>query len=41
MYQLPHELPNDVRRKDPIKLRDFKKITDILEIEGECPAGHP
>ena len=41
MYELPHELPNDVRRKDPIKLRDFKKITWYSWNRRGMPSGTP
>ena len=38
MYELPHELQNDLRLR---KLGNLKKIPEILWIDGEYPAVHP
>ena len=38
MYELPHELPNDLRLR---KLVNFKKIPAILGFDGEYPGFHP
>ena len=43
MYELPHELQNDLRlRKLNLrKLVNFKKISEMLGFDGEYPAVHP
>ena len=38
MYELPHELPNDLRLR---KLGNFKKIPEMLGFDGEYPAVQP
>ena len=44
MYELPHELPNDLRLRTYERLRklgNFKKISEMLGFDGEYPAVHP
>ena len=38
MYELPHELPNDLRLK---KLGNFKKIPEMLGFDSDYAAVHP
>ena len=38
MYELPHELANDLRLR---KLGNFKKIPEMLGFDGEYPAIQP
>ena len=40
MYELHHELPNYLRLKNLKKLRNFRKIPEILGFDGKCPAVH-
>ena len=41
MYELPHELPNDLRLKDLMKLGNFKKFFEMLGFDGEYPVVQP
>ena len=43
MYELPHELPKDLRRfpKDLRKLVNFRKIPEMLVFDGKYPAVQP
>ena len=43
MYELSHELPNDLRPfpKDLRKLRNFIKIPKMLVFDGKYPAIQP
>ena len=41
MYELPHELPNDLRLKVLRKIRNCKRIPEMLGFNGEYTAGHP
>ena len=36
-----YELLNDLRLKDPRKFENFKKNPEMLEFDGEYPAGYP
>ena len=38
MYELPHELPNDLRLT---KLGNYKKIREIPGLDNKYPADHP
>ena len=38
MYELTHELPNDLRLT---KLINYKKIPEIPEFDDKYPADHP
>ena len=38
MYELPRELPNDLRLK---KSGNFKKIAEMRKFDGEYTAIHP
>ena len=37
---MPHELPNDLRLKDLRKLGNFKKIPEMLGLDGEYSVVH-
>ena len=38
MFELPHELPNDLR--EPKKLGNYKKISEIVGFDGKYSADH-
>ena len=38
MYELPHELQNDLRLT---KLGNYKKIREVLGLDYKYPADHP
>ena len=38
MYELAHELPNDLRSR---KLGNYKKILEMLRFDGKYSVDHP